>query len=540
MRVPLEVRLSNPEADEYVTQRVKSLGFRSAIPGGYASAAFSLHEPLSGSPPELTPFTDTTIYDARNAGVQWQGRLEDPTRGVGADGQVWQIKALGPSAHAKDVTRPLVYIDGAFGAWERWNNVLPGAGDEKTENPASPGSRQEALVLRFPQGLSVGTNGGVEVLYRLLDDALAQPARLDFTWLSGRNEPLLEARVVARSNTGANDQNLYVAGATWAGGSTYVVIGSGGWTRTDHTRLGVGMRWAGVAGTVSDDATWTSWTRLLAQAVRYNRTGKALLTPADYPTPYVRSHEVVEDMLGRPDLLPHYDADGAEIERGSYNIDQLAFAGGTTAAGVLEELMRLEPDYYWAAWAKTPDDKCRFEWRKWPTRIRYELGAGEDFASPASTAELYNAVNVRWRAADGNVRWTHRRGAVAELDSAGLVRAGFVDLAQSVGSETAAVHRAEQFLAEHSSPSNAGSITISSRIYDATAGRMVEPWEVRPGGLVKVTGVEPRPDALNPSTHDAVSVFRAVSTDYDSDRNATAVALDSEPATIATLVVGRR
>ncbi len=537
MRVPLEVRLG----DVYVTPRIKSLGYRSAIPGGFASASFSLDEPLSGSPPALASFNDVSVVDGRNGGIVWQGRLEDPAKGVGADGQVWQLKALGPSAHAKDNNGPLVYIDSSHQLWERFLNTMPGAVDEKTEDPAAPGSLRQAVVLRFPNGSDLVTDGWVEVLYRTLDDAMQAPARMDFTWAGGRNEANIKPGVIVRSAVTANDQPLYVVNSTTAGASASVVIGSGAWTRTDQTRIGVSMRWAGTPVKVADEATWVAFSRLILQAVRYDRSGNKLLTSASYPAAHVRSDQVVADLLGRPGYLPHYDADLAEIEAGAYNIDQLAFSGGTNPAGVFEELMRLEPDFYWAAWTKTPAGKYRFVWQRWPTGVRYEVSAADDFSSPASTAELYNVVNVRWRAANGNVRWVQRRGAVAELDAKGLTRALFVDLATSVGSEGAAVQRAEAELAAHASPANAGSLTISGPTYDAVAGRMVQPWEIRPGALVKVAGVEPRPDALNPSDGDATSVFRAISTDYDSDRNATTVALDSEPATIATLVAaGRR
>src|SRR5207302_1913028 len=98
-------------ADLHVTGQVRSLQFRSTVPGGFASADLQLDRPLSLDPDEIATFGDLVIYDGRNAEVAWQGKLEDPGRGRSNDGKVWSLQALGPFARASDRSVPLIYVD---------------------------------------------------------------------------------------------------------------------------------------------------------------------------------------------------------------------------------------------------------------------------------------------------------------------------------------------------------------------------------------------------------------------------------------------
>ena len=107
--IPLSVRLSTARADRHIERDLRSLSFRETA-NGYASAQFALDRLLASSPDEIAYYADVDIYDARNGNYVWCGRLEDPGRGVGSDGQVWELAAVGPSAHLRDSTLPLVYV----------------------------------------------------------------------------------------------------------------------------------------------------------------------------------------------------------------------------------------------------------------------------------------------------------------------------------------------------------------------------------------------------------------------------------------------
>jgi hypothetical protein len=88
-------------------------------------------------------------------------------------------------------------------------------------------------------------------------------------------------------------------------------------------------------------------------------------------------------------------------------------------------------------------------------------------------------------------------------------------------------------LAEHATPPNAGTLTIARPIYDHERGRMVDPWEIRPGNLIRVRGIQPNPNSLNVTDRDGVTVFQIVGTDYDTSSASATLELDSYSPTVA-------
>ena len=94
----------------------------------------------------------------------------------------------------------------------------------------------------------------------------------------------------------------------------------------------------------------------------------------------------------------------------------------------------------------------------------------------------------------------------------------------------------DAWLVEHSAAPNAGTLSVSTPIFDNDAGREVNPWEIRPGHLIRVRDVLPRVDALNATARDAVTVFKIVAVDYNADTNTARLELDSQPRTIAGLL----
>jgi hypothetical protein len=248
----------------------------------------------------------------------------------------------------------------------------------------------------------------------------------------------------------------------------------------------------------------------------------------------VLASEVVNDLLGR--LLPHYDGYDAEVWTTSFAIDQLAYPDGASAQKVLEDLMTIEPAYYWAAWESNSDGRYHFEWKEWPTAVRYEASAADGFDSPASAGELYNAVSVRWRDGLGVGRTTRRTQTVDILDAAELTREAYLDLSDEVGSDATATKVGDEFLAEHQRPVNSGTLTISRPILDIEMGRQVMPWEIRPGNLIRVRNVLPRVDSLNASARDGVTIFKIAAVEFNAGTAAATLELDSYPLTVARAI----
>jgi hypothetical protein len=62
---------------------------------------------------------------------------------------------------------------------------------------------------------------------------------------------------------------------------------------------------------------------------------------------------------------------------------------------------------------------------------------------------------------------------------------------------------------------------------------MVHPWELLPGHLIRVAGVVPRVDSLNPTARDGVTVFKVVSVEFSASNVSATLELDSYSRTVA-------
>lgn len=539
LAIPLAVRLVTSRADRHVTGEVRDLVVRDTAPGGFASIQISLDRPLTLQPDEIAYYGRVIVYDARNGSIVCEGRLEDPGRGAGDDGQIWHLVALGPAAHTLDRTAPLIYVDKDL---TRWTPVEVAAcpdgqvrtGDDMTIFPGEP-----SMTVEMPNGTPVTSSTYVGRAYLPLSRASQKLARVDWRWTSGRTTASLRLQAYARDTATWSTTFTLIrneSASTAGGPGTPKLIGTD-WTAGKNA-VDIRLAWTGGTTTVGDDVTWGSWAGMVVQGTRYSKSGAELLTAVPYPTNTILGSDVVADLLGR--LLPAYDGANAIIDATTYAIEQLAYPDPVTPNAVLNDLMQLEPDFYWAAWESNAAGKHRFEWRAWPTVIRYEADVIDGFDSPGSADGLYNAVVVRYKDAAGEIRTVRRVLAVPELDAAGITREGSIDLGDTMGTAADATRAGDQWLAQHQHAPNAGTLTIRRPVLDLIAGRMVQPWEIRSGNLIRVRGVLPRVDALNATSRDGVTVFRIAEKTYQASRAAATLALDSTPATVAHAIAELR
>jgi hypothetical protein len=514
--VPLTVRLSTGRTDRHVTLDAADLTFRSVVPGGFASCTVPLHRPLSLQPDEVAYYGRLYVYDARNGSTVWEGRLEDPTRTAGADGEVWELSAVGPSAHTQDRSQPLIYVDQSLDRWTRGVSSIGQVDLQETGNHVT------VIQHLFRRGSVVPVNALLDAVYRYLTDAGQKLARVEYTWDAGVTDTNFTIRVFAGSNLARAD------GANVAGATNLAVTVVTDWPSDGSSDVTIRFQHL-VLGTVGNDDTWARFgTPLRIRAMQLNKDGTDKTT--GYTSVTVLASDVVADLLGR--VLTSYDGAGATIATSTHAIDQLAYPDSVTAAKVLEDLLGFEPDYYWAAWESGTSGKYRFEYIPWPTTVRYEASIEDGFSSPGSAEGLYNEARVRWTDIDKAIRTTVRTQTVPELDTAGLVRTLEVDLGDELGSLANAQRRGDQDLAQHRYAPNAGTLTISRPTLDLTKGRMVMPWEIRPGHLIRVRGVLPRVDALNPTARDGVTTFRVVAVDFRASDASVSLELDSHPFTL--------
>ncbi len=528
--IPLTVVLKSPAGARSITREVADLRIRWQIPGGYGPCTIDLARPIAVQPQELAYYSDLTVYDARNGQTVYQGRVEDLGRSAGRDGQVWQVAALGPSSHAKDLTRALVYADQQLES-SSWRQADLTSGQSKGSVVSGDGtSNAPTLRVQWDSGQSIPQNRVLTARYVRMADGAQWIARVGANHVEGAASTVLKVQVVSRRLNGFTGTGVDAAleSDDWTT-STATLLQRYGVEHSDKFNgLDVRLQQTNPTAVTSNENYWTSLTGVYVIGSRYLRDGTE--KTSGYTTTTVLASEVVEDLLGR--LLPLFDGPSASIETTSYGIDQLAYPDGANPDKILNDLMALHPTMYWAAWEKTVSGRHRFEWTSWPSTVRYEAGIGDGFDAPMSAAEVWDGVLVRGRDTLGAVRTSRRTSTVPLLAAAGIHRETSMDLGDEVWSTANISQAGIQFLAEHQYPPNAGTLTIARPILDVQTGRTVQPWEIRPG-LIRVRGVSPAgPDLYNPAGgRNGFTIFRVVAADYQASDNTARLELDSRPRT---------
>lgn len=522
LNIPLAVRMSTTKGDVHVTRDVHDLSFRSTVPGGYASATFTLSRPLSLQPREIAEFGKVYIYDRRSGETVWEGRLEDSGRSAGDSGELYQITATGPAAHALDRTVALVYVDRRLDAWQIGAQTTTAVNITKTD--------AEVIYMTIPSGVTIGAGLAGLIVYHGVAYTGMELGRILITTTAGFASSNFEFRLGTSIGTGATvalDTDAVGLGPSpldGARGGMSNVIPSG----HDTIRL----RLARITSnfTATDESIWAEFDPIVRGLV-LDVNGNEI---TNYTSDTILASDVVKDLLGR--LLTEYDGPNASIDTTSFPIDQLAYVDGANPQKVLEDLMTIEPAYYWAAWESGDNGLYRFEWTTWPNEIRYEVSVVDGFDSPASAGEIYNAVSVRWRTAIGAIKTIRLTQTVDVLDDAGLTREYYIDLSDEIGSEAQSTQVGAEFLAQHLEAENRGTITIARPIIDHETGRRAMPWEIKPGTLIRVRNVLPRIDALNATDRDGVTVFKIASVEFNAGSASATLELDGYSKTVARAI----
>jgi hypothetical protein len=516
--IPLAVRISNSRTDVHVTRHVSDLVYREVAKGGYSYCTFSLHRSLLWQPDELQYYSRVYVYDGSGS-VVWEGRLEDLGPEAGSNGHVWRVTAMGPSAHASDITQPRIWVDRDL---SRWIKARSASLEQQTTTVSAGddpgGSGAESLVLSFPTSMTVPTNGACTSYYLYIEYAGQELAVLYYAWDAGLTSADWRIRGFSSGSTVVRTQS-----ASTAGGAAAADVVTTDFSVGDNRPL-VQFRWEGAAsGTGTGDIVWASIKTLVVRAITYSKSGSKITSGYSSADITILASDVVADLLGCG-MLDEYDGANAEIDTTSYAITQLAEPEGTTAAAVLDQLMEFEPAYRWGAYESNSAGKYRFRWVLWPSQIRYEATTVDDFSSPASADQLWNACRAFYTTTLGlqSVRVT---STVPELDDAGLTREASITLPPG-STSTDATRAAEEFLEEHARPPAAGTLKIARPVFDRILGRWVQPWQIAAGELISVRDVQPTAASLTATARDGLQVFRIASREYRTSDAAATLELD--------------
>lgn len=521
--LPITVRLKTRRKDIDVTTQLGNLVFRSSIPGGFASLSITLNRPLDLAPDEIEYFGKVYVYDGRNGNTLWEGRLEDPGRGSGDAGEVWSITAVGSRAHTQDRVFPVIYVDRSLDRWRR--SRYSSSASAQTEI-GEIDEDTPAIILSASEGAAITTAWAADMIYRSIYWCGQLIARIRVDHVGDGVSSNYHAAIFARTGSGTAN---YSQNNGWNTTPQTLAANINTTTPTpwDQTANVVSIRsQRDNSNTTADAFTTVYFYNIVVRAVIKKADGTDNLSAVGYNVNNIDPNEVVTDLLGR--VLNQFDGENATLVGSGVDIDQLAYPDGTTADAILEELQLYDPGFYWAAWESNPaNGKARFEYIPWPSTVRYDATTDDGFDAPSSGSDLYNRVRVRWLDPGNFIRHTVRTQNVQELTDAGLTREAYIDLSDEIGSSIMATYVGDNFLNEHQYPPNSGTLKIARPISDNLTGRTVMPWEILPGHLIRVRGVQPRVDALNPTNRDGVTVFRVISVEFNASDGTATLELDS-------------
>jgi hypothetical protein len=588
--VPLGVRIYDHlySVDTWVTRWVDDLQFRSVVPGGFASASFRLHLPQYMQPvpaawatrserlPLVRLFNRVQIVDLRTSEIAWEGRIESAAR-VTDDGWAWDIGCAGAMVAATDVTKPVFYADSESTHWlspdSRPSTQLVYSWN-KSDSPTS-------LNVNFQSGGDFPVSADTAAYFHFLCFLTGQYlGRFTITYRSN-------APNVANGTTLRSRANVYTPStASWQLGVDSTALGSADVTKSNA--VGAASSFTSTSAQVislsvdsptnaitipSSGAGSVGWSLPIVIAMRVDRNGALLTSSTSYGTDYVTVSQVVEDVLGRFLNCAWVTGSGRPLNTpapgsvGSANayidttdtsqITNLKFPDGATAADILNQLMTVQTTAYWAIWesANTATNvfdaqRYRFEWATWPASWGYLASSADGLDEQPDAENVFNYVTYTYTTPWSENIWVNPTFNTENWDSADpgpapllknrLTRGALV-VKDGITDGTTAFNNSAAWLVANGKEDNAGSIVIRRPIqfFDAGAnsgsgaGRMVDPWMIRPGKLIHLIDVPPAADMPNfahgttapPSTHTG-SLFKVIATNYDSSDNSCRLELD--------------
>lgn len=535
--VPLAVRVKSSRYDGMITGWLHGgPKLTKGDPGGYLSASFVVDQRLGWRSDVVQDYSRCYILDKRTGDVVFEGDITHPGRSVSGDGSLLEIQVKGPGATEGvlgDWSNSRIYIDKDVEAWKQTKTSTIGTMVEAGENRG--GTEDDALNLAFPNSFHVETNYRSEAGYNRIAESGQFIGYIDYRWDCGVTNGSWILRAIATPpSTVVRTQTATTAGSGLSGQNL---------TGTDYNLIYLQMLWnSGPSSTgASTDVVWTSYMDVTVRARLYNKDGTWKTTGYGNN---VTADVVIADLLGDSGILwDQFDSVNARLDAGAaYGITQLAYPDGVQVPQILDDLMKLEPACTYYCGASNPsNDKYSFAWIERSAVVRYEaLLVSDEYSAGAQEVDQYNRAVARWRTPIGNLRVTVTTQTIPEMDAAGRTRTFFQDLSNTMGITENAAQANATVLEQHRYPANTGSVSINREIVDRFTGRRVQPYEIEPGYMMRLVGIDPNPDALNATTPNGSTVCRIITNDYDSTSNAADLDLDGVPLSLFRAIMNTR
>lgn len=490
MRGPLAVTIIDGETRRHVTRHVAGLQFTKTAPGGYAFANMRLRLPR-GTFPDLGPADRVIVSDARTGRTVFEGFAENPGVVDGPGGQEYELSVAGSTVLASDNSRALVFVDRDPSSLieHKWTFSAPSGSSQTGDDPTGAGNSTAApgLLLQLNPGQPVGQGKGVDGHYVGLQNIGMTFGVVRGTHKAGKTDAGYIADLTAWGGYG-NVSTSLVSGVQQISQTpaSFSVRSGSATLPTGTTRIALRLHRTGGATNVADDDTWLLYydVTVIAQLVGVDGQPRNMVNME--ANNGVRASDVVDDLVGRVMTFADRKVSGA-VNISAAIIDQLAYPDGATPQQVLDDLALWEPDWLWEILEHTGNG-WRVTYRQWPTTARYEISAARDgFSAPGGDVDLCNRISVHWTDAKGTKQTTVVTSVVPSLDDVGRTRdAEPIELEDGRGSAANAQRIGQQILAAKNTAPKAGTATVARWILDRDTGRMVGPWEIEPGHLVRV------------------------------------------------------
>ena len=479
------VRLKTPTVDRDVTHLVEGdLSFTTQAPGGEVQCSFRLNAGYDAFP-DLGQMSRVWVTDRHGRMLWGRGYADNPGKSYdGAEG--FDLTFKGGSSLAEEESRPLLYIDRTLDSWETSTDAQYGNGSTGTGGrPNADGV--EGLLLSLGSGAPIAPGGKVRMWHEGLRASDMELGAFSMRYVFG-------------SGAGAG----YTGGPFtpydgWivSGTTTEQVVAVSSPSITAGTKtLAINLGRTGAATNISSDSVWLHARDVVVKGLLRNADGTARAVNGS--AAYTTADLVVTDIVGRG--LVAIDAATAEIATSQFEIDQLVYADGATAAQVLDDLTQFEPDHFWWIGGAGSETGHMFRWAPWPTEPRYELWSDDGVTFPGSEAALCDRVTITWEDTNGRKKSTTytlqqkvTQGAATTRDMVALATldgrqrsAPRASLPDGLGSEANAAKAAWAILDAANADATSGSATIARRVRDIITGEWHDPAALRAGELARV------------------------------------------------------
>lgn len=471
----LSIRLQTQTEDRIITRLCSPPTFRKVAGGGHADAQITVNAPLSDFP-DLGPDARLWIYDRTGATI-FEGFTNNPGQTYGDSGQSFALNVAGIMTLASDMASPVLYRDATYDHWLVGTAQTPSARQEISVGPDGAGliTGLPCLLFGFNPGQPLGDGAGLAGM-QYDANVLASGQRFGVaSFFRDAGQTSTDYRSNARDGV-----------TTWYSNTLSsigdLVTGFYGIDYMAGTGLSVFLTHSGAATNVSStvDTLWLAWHLNAVLGTLLDQSGTEV-APARME--YLLSHEVAADAVRR--FLSTLDPNRVSVDTSSsYQIDQLVYATPTRLQQILDDLSLYEPDYTWEI---TPsiNGLVGFNYRPWGTAARYVISTRDGYQITGSDADLCNRVSVAWTDVSGKPQATLVSSVVPALGD--RVRyADPVTLPDGQGSAANATKVGQAVLAAASQPPSSGTAIVARRILDTWSGRMIAPYEIEPGYLVRV------------------------------------------------------